>query len=280
MERRSFMKASLAGVAAVAAGFKAASVQAGDAASPYGPFKMGLQSYTLRHWKSLDDVLEKSKALGISYLEFYNAHLAPSADEKVIADYKKKLDDAKITAAAMGVWGFSEDVKANRKLFEFAHAMGIYTISADFKPQALVSLDKLCEEFPDVHIGIHNHGPKSSYQTPEDVLNCVKDHHKNIGATADLGHYIRSKQDPLEVIEKLKDRLYGVHFKDFKFNDKGGDQETIVGDGNLKIKEALSLLKKYNFQGCLSLEYESSESNPVPDLQKALERIRDAVKEI
>ena len=58
-----------------------------------------------------------------------------------------------------------------------------------------------------------------------------------------MGHYIRSKIDPLEAIEKLKDRLYGVHFKDFSFDD-GKEKERIPGDGNLKIKETLAALKK------------------------------------
>ena len=32
-----------------------------------------------------------------------------------------------------------------------------FTISADFKPSATLSLDRLCEEFPDVHVGIHSY---------------------------------------------------------------------------------------------------------------------------
>ena len=89
-----------------------------------------------------------------------------------------------------------------------------------------------------------------------------------------------SPKDPLEVIEKLKDRLFGVHFKDFKIVNGKETGEAIPGDGNLKIKETLALLKKVNFQGCLSLEYESSEANPVPDMKVALDRIKAAVKEI
>ena len=278
-DRRSFLKAGSAGLVMGALGLRS-SATADETPSPYGSFKMGMASYSVRNWKTLDEVLARAQELEIKYVELNPRHITPTADAGVISAYKKKLDDAHITALAFGVFTFADDVKANRRAFEFAQAMGMYTISADFDPKATLSLDRLCEEFPNVHVGIHNHGPKSRYQTPEDVLACIKDHHKNIGATADLGHYIRSKQDPLEVIEKLKERLYGIHFKDYKFDAQGKDIETIPGDGTLKIRETLSLLKKCNYQGCISLEYESNEHNPVPDMKKALEAVRAAIKEI
>ena len=39
----------------------------------YGPFKMGLQSYSLRHFKR-DEALAKTKELGIHYWESYPGH--------------------------------------------------------------------------------------------------------------------------------------------------------------------------------------------------------------
>jgi len=278
-DRRTFVKVSGAAIAATALGLRSAS--AADAADPYAPLKVGMASYSVRNWKTLDDVIARAKECDIKYLEINPRHITPTADKEEIAAYKKKIDDAGLVAMAFGVYyKFDADIAANLRVFEFAHGLGLYTISSDFGPKALISLDRLCDEFPDVHVGIHNHGPKSTYQTPEDVLNAVKDHHKHIGATADLGHYIRSKQDPLEVIEKLKDRLFGIHFKDYKFDDKGKDIETIVGEGTLKLKETLALLKKINYQGCISLEYELSEKNPVPDMKKCYENMRVAMKDI
>ena len=278
--RRTFLKAGGGAAAAMALGLNTPTARAADEATPYGVFKMGIASYSVRNWKTVDEVIARAKELEIKYIEMNPRHLAPVSDPAAIAALKKKFDDAGVVVRAFGVFKFDDDVQANRRAFEFAHGLGIFTISADFDPKAAVSLDKLCEEFPDVHIGIHNHGPKTRYQTPEDVLACVKDHHKNLGATADLGHYIRSKLDPLEVLEKLKDRLYGIHFKDYKFDAQGKEVETTPGEGTLKIKETLSLLKKIDYPGCISLEYESNPTNPVPDMKKALENVRTAIKEI
>lgn len=277
LNRRTFLKTGTAGFAALSL---ARVARADDSA--YGPFKMGVQSYTLRSFKTLDEVLAKVKDLGLKYVEFYPGHLPITADPKKLAEYHEKLNAAGIKALAYGVHTFGEKPEENRKVFEFAKAMGMYCISAFFKPKAALSLDKLCEEFPDIHLGIHNHGTKDSYPSPDDVLECVKDRHKNIGATADLGHFIRSKQDPLECLEKLKDRLYGCHFKDFSFPG-GKEKENIVGDGTLKVKETLALLKKLNFQGCLSLEYEDDKAGKeklLEDVKVALDRVQKAVKEI
>lgn len=273
INRRTFLKTGATGLAALSCG----ALRAEDA-NPYAPFKVGIATYTLRNFKTLDDVLAKLKELGLKYSEFNKAHLVVTPDAKKIAEYKEKLAAAGVTALAICVYKFDENAGTNRAVFEFAKAMSIPTISATFSKKGALSLDKLCEEFPDIRVGIHNHGPTDEYKSPDDVLECVKDRHKNIGATADLGHYIRSKQDPIEVIEKLKDRLYGIHFKDYKF-ENGKEHETIVGDGTLKIKETLAALKKVNFQGCLSLEYEQNAANPVPDLKVALERIQAAAKE-
>jgi sugar phosphate isomerase/epimerase len=273
--RRQFLKTGAAGLAALSCAGRLLA----DESNPYAPFKVGIATFTLRNFKTLDEVLAKLKDLGLKYSEFNKAHLVVTSDAGKIAEYKEKLAAAEVTPLAICVYGFGENAGANRAVFEFAKALNIPTISATFSKKGALSLDKLCDEFPDIRVGIHNHGPTDAYKSPEDVLECVKDRHKNIGATADLGHYIRSKQDPLECIEKLKDRLYGIHFKDYKVVN-GKEQETIVGDGTLKVKETMALLKKVNFQGCLSLEYEQNAANPIPDLKVALERMRAAAKEI
>ena len=49
-----------------------------------------------------------------------------------------------------------------------------------------------------------------------------------------LGHYIRSSEDPVEVIHKLGDRLYGIHLKDFA-EQKKKTHGVILGKGHLDV---------------------------------------------
>ena len=255
-----------------------ASVRADDA-NPYAPFHVGIATYTLRNFKTLEDCAGKLKELGLKYSEFNKAHLIVTSDAAKRKAQQDLLAAARITPLAICVYHFEENAGANRAVFEFADALKIPTISATFSKKGALSLDKLCDEFPNIRVGIHNHGPTDTYKSPEDVLECVKDRHKNIGATADLGHYIRAKQDPLEVIEKLKDRLYGIHFKDYK-EVNGKMVETIAGDGFVESGGSAGALKEGEFQGCLSLEYEQKPADPMADLKVALERIAKAAKEV
>src|SRR5436190_19661621 len=108
--RRDFLKAGAAATAALAVG---RSAFADD--NPYGPLKMGLQSYTLRSYKTLDEVLARLKELGLKYCEFYPGHMPLTNDTKKIAEYKEKLAAAGVSAVAYGVTGLGDNPDNNRK---------------------------------------------------------------------------------------------------------------------------------------------------------------------
>ena len=111
----------------------------------------------------------------------------------------------------------------------------------------------------------------------------VKNRHPKIGACVDTGHYLRSDEDPVEVIERLGKRVFGVHLKDVKTIEKDGKRQklyTILGQGDLDTVGVLRVLKKLNYQNCLSLEYEENPQNPLSDIEVCLKVIRDSVVKI
>jgi hypothetical protein len=135
-------------------------------------------------------------------------HYPPTADPAKIAEMNAKLKTRDLAVSAHGVQDFSADHEANRRFFQFAKAAGIRNISANPSADSFDSLDKLVEEF-DIRIAIHNHGPGARYDKAEQAYLAVQKHDKRIGYCADLGHYIRSGEDPVQVIKMLGDRLYG-----------------------------------------------------------------------
>ena len=80
--------------------------------------------------------------------------------------------------------------------------------------------------------------------------------------------------DAVEAIEMLGARVLGVHLKDFT---KEGE-EVIPGDGLLDLDRTLSALQEVGFNGPLSLEYEESPENPVPDMLETVKRIRSWIE--
>lgn len=275
--RREFLQwtAATAGVAAI-------SPVIGLAADsdPYGGFKMSIQSYSLRGFDG-KTAMQHSQKLGLKYWESFRNHVPmDTAPEKVEA-MKAQLKEHGITLLAFGVEGFNDNEGAARKAFDFAKAMGVMSISADPKKDKATFdlLDKLVAEY-DIAIAIHNHGPKASYDKVTDVQTWVKDRHPKIGACVDTGHYLRSDEDPVEVIEKLGKRVFGVHLKDVKNLPGGGKKFTILGEGDLRLADCLKALKKLDYKYSLSLEYEENPQNPIADIELCLKAVRDAVKKI
>jgi sugar phosphate isomerase/epimerase len=276
MNRRQFVETVALAAAAVGTGAFPLSA-AGKPADPYRGFKMGIQSYSLRGFK-VHEALSISKKLGLTYWESFPAHIAVGSVPKYIAEQKAMLAGAGVKLMAFGVVGFDANETKAREVFEFAKAIGIESISADPKKGDAATfklLDKLVEEYG-VAIAIHNHGPKASYNRIDDVVNAVKDHHPRIGACVDTGHFLRSRENPVEALERLKGRVFGVHLKDVK----DATVFKIVGEGDLDVLGCLKELQKQNYQYCLALEYEEHPENPVPDLEICLKNVRAAMEKL
>ena len=242
--------------------------------SPYGPFKMGVQSYSLRGY-GLDQALEQTRNLGLRYWEAYSAHVPLTADPSQVSELLRKLDAAGVRLLAHGVTAFGTNREENRRAFEGAKALGVRSISADPAPESFDHLDELVEEFK-INIAIHNHGPGSRYDKLQQVLDAVKGHHKRIGACVDTGHFLRSREDPVRVIETLGARVHGVHLKDVK----NATEFTVLGKGDLDTVGVLRALKKLKFNGVLALEYEENPQNPIADIRESLAEVQAAVAKL
>lgn len=271
--RRKFIAAT-AGAAAVSWAGRGRRTQADDSETT-GGFLLGIQSYSLRNYKA-DEALSLIQEFGLHSVEFFGGHFSLDSSPEQIETMKKKCAAMKIRMLGHGVNGFNKDHEANKRIFEFAKQAGIRNLSADPTPDAFDSLDKLVDEY-DIRIAIHNHGPGARYDKIADVLKAIKDRHKNIGACADLGHYIRSAEDPVKAINLFADRLFGIHLKDFA-EPRGDAPGTILGKGQLDVPGVFQALRKVHFplDGCLSLEYEEKPDNPLDDIRQCLAIAREA----
>jgi inosose dehydratase len=272
--RRQFLSKS--GLGLVSAAFLASrcgptpeTVFAPDQALDFGPFRMGFQSYSLRHFTELDDLVREAGRLGVPHAEIYRGHLAVDAPPETILEVREALAGVGVTVNAYGVERFSADHERNENLFRFGQQLGVMNLSAAPTLDAFDSLEELVARY-DIRIAIHNHGPEDElWQFPQAILEAVEGRDSRIGACVDTGHYLRSGVDPIEAIRLLGSRVLGVHFKDY---DRDLN-EVIPGDGQLDVAAALEALRDVGFNGPLSLEYEEHPEDPVPHMKVALERI-------
>jgi inosose dehydratase len=298
VSRRRFLQLSAAGAGATLLPWRLPVLAAEDANDPYGGFKMAIQSYSLRNF-DVETALEHSRKLGLKYWEAYPRHIPLGTLPAHVAEQKAKLEQAGITLMAWGVVGFDANETKAREVFDFAHAMGLKSISADPQKnkETFDLLEKLVEEY-EIPIAIHNHGPGHRYDKVEDVLEMVEGRHKLLGACVDTGHYLRSDEDPVEVIHKLGERVYGVHLKDVRTIlsdeekarlieelpqnrarqlEREGKIFTILGEGELNVVGTLRALRHFGYDRNVSLEYEENPQNPLSDIELCLQAMRDAV---
>lgn len=247
----------------------------------FGGFAFGLQSFTLRKL-SVEQVVETiHRKLDLHYVEFTRHHFPIDSNPEQIRQMLDLLGRHEMSISAHGVNRFGEDREANRALFRLAQAAGIRNISANPLPESFDSLDKLCGEFPEVRIAIHNHGPTALYNKISDVVDAVRDRHPNIGACVDTGHFIRSAEDPIKAIHELKGRVFGIHVKDMARQEQKGD-EVVIGKGLLDLEAMFKAMHDVKFpaDGALSLEFEGNPDDPIPEVQECLKAASEAARKV
>ena len=241
--------------------------------------KLGIQLYSLRDFP-VEQALNHAKELGFEQVEFYSGMLPLDASAEQIAAMRKRVGELGMSISAHGVNAFGKDAAANRKTFEFAKALGIRNITADPAPESFDNLNELVQEF-DTRIAIHNHGPRHRYNKAVDVLRAIEGRDERIGACADLGHYIRSGEQPTDVIRLLRGRLYGIHLKDFaemKENAKG----VVLGQGHLNVPAVFAALLQVGFpaDGAMSLEYEENPQDPIAEIRQCVVVAKKALEDV
>lgn len=264
LDRRHFLAASSLSAAASATWLASISSAASFAAAPR--MQLGIQLYSLRGF-DLPTALKHAADVGFSQVEFYSGMLPLDSSSETIAKVKRQVAELGMSISSHGVNRVGKDQAANRHLFDFAKELGIKTITIDPDPTSFDQLDELVKEY-DIRVAIHNHGPSHRYNKVVDVLRAIEGHDPRIGACADLGHFIRSGEPPVEVIRLLKGRLYGIHLKDFAAMQEKADG-VILGKGHLDTERVMDALVAVNFpaDGALSLEYEENPKDPIADIK-------------
>ena len=283
LDRRSF----LLGSAALAGGAALGLTARADEKDPFGGFTVGVQSYTFRKF-NLERALKETQALGLANAEFYRGHIPTDTKPETLKGILKMCGEYGVKPVAFGVENFGKDDGKNKKIFDFAAALGVKFLSADPDPDSFDSLDKLVAEYK-IAIAIHPHGPAGGgkmhrWRDAEMIMKTLKDHHELIGTCLDTGHLIRAAQlkiklDPVEQIKIMGARNFGLHLKD---HDNERKTDVPFGDktGVLDVLGVLKALKEVKFKGYIAIEYEANESDPAPDVKKCLTYFKEQVAKL
>ncbi len=222
------------------------------------------------------EALDKTQQLGLHYAEafFFQTLGAGFADTAYLnfdlpEDLQKQLKDEfsrrDIQLYAFGV-AFYDTEEDWKRFFAFSKAMGIHTVTCEPKLDQLDLVEQLALKY-NIEVAIHNHPNPSVYADPDTLEMALKGRSPIMGVCADIGHWKRTGNDPVETLKRFNGRIKVVHMKDL--SDKLED--TTWGTGVLPVKEVLEELKKQDFRGLVSVEYENYGASQLDDIVKSLE---------
>jgi sugar phosphate isomerase/epimerase len=285
---RSIPKLGLVLLASFACGSLRAQVNIPDE-NKTGGFAIGCQAYTFNRF-TVFEAIDKTAEAGGRVIEFFpgqklskeepNVKWDHNASEEVIAKVKAKLAEHKIKAVNYGVVDIPEDEAGARKVFEFAKKMGLRAVTTESVP-SMDTIEKMVKEY-DIQVGFHNHprqpnNPNYRVWDPWYILSIVKNRDSRIGSCADTGHWQTSGLNPVYCVRVLKGRIISSHLKDKSdYGVQGHDVP--YGEGVGDIKRVLDELKKQDFQGNISIEYEYNWDNNVPDAKACIDFVRNSGK--
>ncbi|HMD33011.1 MAG TPA: sugar phosphate isomerase/epimerase, partial [Candidatus Acidoferrales bacterium] len=263
--RRDFIRSgTLAAAAFTASSDVFALAQERPAAFEASPVRLGLASYTFRHF-SRAQMIGFMKQLDVFALNAKDVKdhlpLDPQEEATALADYAA----AGIRLHAAGAIYFAKDEDADiRSKFEYCKRAGIAVIVAgDPAPETLPRIEKFVKEF-DIRFAIHNHGPEDRiWHSPLDVLKAVKGMDPRIGCCIDVGHTARAGTDVVQAIHEAGPRLLNLHMKDLT-NFQSKESQVAVGDGIMPVRAMFGALVAIRYKGFVDLEYEVHPDDPMP----------------
>jgi sugar phosphate isomerase/epimerase len=113
----------------------------------------------------------------------------------------------------------------------------------------------------------------------------------NLKSNADTGNFLLVLENPVKAVERLKDVIGFVHFKDFrKLEEPNGKeaytaidgtlyQGTPIGQGEVDLKKIVDILDNEGYDGYLSIEYEGI-GDPIQETEQSIGYLKNILNEI
>lgn len=255
-----------------------------------GGFALGTQSYTFNRYSAFEAIEMTAKAGG-RVIELYrqkvwpdeddDTRLVPGVSDEVIEAVKQKLAEHDIMAVNYGNIPLPNDEEELRNVFDFARKLGVKAITSEPSEEAMDLIEEMVKEYG-IAVAVHNHPPRPDrpnyhHWDPEFVLSLVDGRDSRVGVCADIGHYVRSDINPVETLKLLEGRIISMHFTDV--DQWGADgEDTVAGTGVIDLPAVLTELKRQNFGGNISIEYENNWDENITDVAQFIGFVRGWAK--
>jgi len=231
------------------------------------PFKLAIAGYSFLNF-NLDESLKMMKRVDVHYLCIKDFHLPFKSTAEEITAFHAKLKDNNVMGYAVGPI-YTKNKEEIDNAFDYAKRVGVDLLIGIPAHADLEYVAQKTKEY-NIRYAIHNHGPQDKlYPNAESIYNLIKKLDQRVGICFDMGHNKRDGRDSVADLQKFSKRIFDMHLKNVTVAANEGTT-CELGRGVIDIPAFVKMLRKVNYQGCCSLEYEKDMKDPLAGIAESV----------
>lgn len=228
---------------------------------------LGIAGYTFAKF-DLEKSVAMMQRIAVTNLSLKEFHLPINSNDEKIKSVMSQFASAGINVYAVGVI-YMKTKQAVDEAFAYAKKAEVRLIVGVPNYDLLDYTEQKVKE-TDIKIAIHNHGPEDAlYPGPGHVYDRIKTSDQRMGLCLDIGHAVRAGTDLEKAITEYRDRIFDLHIKDVTVAAKEG-KAVEIGRGVIDFHAVVKALRKNNFTGMSSIEFEKDMNDPLPGIAESI----------
>ncbi|QNL50587.1 sugar phosphate isomerase/epimerase [Olivibacter sp. SDN3] len=240
--------------------------------------KLGIAGYSFINF-NLDESLEMMKKVDVRYLCIKDFHLPYDSTAEQIAAFHEKLKSYNVTGYGVGPI-YTKNKEEIDNAFDYAKRVGVDLIVGIPNHEDLAYVSEKAKEH-NIRYAIHNHGPEDKlYPNASVIYKLIENLDERVGICFDMGHNKRDGHDSVADLQKYRKRIFDLHLKNVT-EAKAEGTTCELGRGIIDIPAFVKMLRKINYKGSCSLEYEKDMKDPLAGIAESVGYFRgvcDATK--
>lgn len=236
--------------------------------------KYGIQMYSLRDITNtkMDYALKSVAEMGYSFVEFAGFFGIPAEEIKAMLDNYGLYCSSTHTGWQEVANNFKETVKYHKTIGDKNIIIPGADLNSQEKIDAFVTMvNEFKPKLADVGIDMHYHNHSHEFLPNADGSFIHKQLEERTGILFQIDTYwaFAAKQDPVELITRLKDRIRIIHLKD---GDIDGHKGFSLGQGEAPVAAVRAKAMKLGF--LMVVESESLDPDGVSEVKRCIDYLK------
>jgi len=228
---------------------------------------VGIADFTFLHF-DIPQSTQMMQGLDVHFMSIKNFHLPLNSSQEKIDEVVKQYQDAGANIYGVGVI-YMKKKEAVDQAFEYAKNVGV-SIIIGVPNHDLIDYSEEKVRAYNIKLDIHNHGPEDKlYPSPDVAYQMINNRDNRMGLCLDIGHAQRAGVDPAKAVLQYGKRIFDLHIKDVTKAENDG-QAIEVGRGIIDFKAFVKALRKINYPGHCSIEFEKDMKDPLPGIAESV----------